>query len=130
MHTPPSHFFFFLLSSVYSWTEGCQPLANARDDFGEHTVLSTEDYTVEADASLLHLPKKLFLFASFNDHIIHHMFPTVDLSKQYLLRPLFLQLVEKFQVPYTSRSFSQLLIGTFAAMHRKKGDLKFYPRKK
>jgi hypothetical protein len=48
-----------------------------------HVIFSSNDYDV-------HLPLwgKLLLASSFNDHVIHHLFPTVDLSKQYLVRPV------------------------------------------
>ena len=38
----------------------------------------------------MHLPLwgKLLLASSFNDHVIHHLFPTIDLSKQHLVRPV------------------------------------------
>lgn len=61
--------------SEHGWTEGC---GGEVADFGKHTILSTHDYL--SDEAPLWL--KLFAFASFNDHVIHHCFPTVDLSRQ------------------------------------------------
>lgn len=72
--------------SEYAWSTGCESLVPPAADFGAHTVLATNDYCTSWG-----LPAKLFLFGSFNDHVAHHLFPTVDLSKQYRIRQLFLE---------------------------------------
>lgn len=108
--------------SVYGWTEGCQPIHPAASDFGLHTVLATNDYMV----SLQNLPAKLLLFGSFNDHVTHHLFPTVDLSRQHLIREIFLAHCHKHNVAYTERSFFDLFRGLFGAMYRPdKRDLRY-----
>eukprot|EP00730_Choanoeca_flexa_P016095 TRINITY_DN7539_c0_g1_i2.p1 TRINITY_DN7539_c0_g1~~TRINITY_DN7539_c0_g1_i2.p1 ORF type:complete len:446 (+),score=84.13 TRINITY_DN7539_c0_g1_i2:51-1388(+) len=93
--------------SEYGWTEGCQPVVDEQLDFGRHTVQTTQDY-----ATGYGLVAKIFVFGSFNDHIAHHLFPTVDLSKQALVRPVILAAMKEHNVPYTQRSYWQLLRST------------------
>jgi fatty acid desaturase len=44
------------------------------------------------------LAARLFLAGSFNDHIVHHLFPTLDMSRQPLLRPMVLETMREFKV--------------------------------
>jgi hypothetical protein len=95
---------------MYAWTESCQALRPAETDFGRHTILATNDYSV----SSFGLFAKVFVSGSFNDHVAHHLFPTVDLSKQHLVRDLVLEHCKRFGVPYEERSFPELFVGTMA----------------
>lgn len=70
---------------------------------------------------------QLFAAGSFNDHVIHHLLPTVDLSKQYLLRGLFLDLCRKYQVPYQPHTFLELFAGLLKLHSRQKDDLCYTP---
>lgn len=112
--------------SKYSWTEGCQAAGvPAAGDFGHHTVISTADYSVgEGNAGLV---ANLFAYAAFNDHVVHHLFPTVDASRQHLIRGVFLEQCKAFGIPYRRQTFAQLLSGTFAAMVRPVGSLVYHP---
>ena len=51
------------------WTAGCDPI----QDYGEHTLAVTCDTTTELTGYL-----SMALFAGFNQHISHHLFPTID----------------------------------------------------
>merc|ERR1712192_118579 len=65
------------------WTEGD---AGGSKDFVLHTLQSTRDYDVQYP-----LVASLFLFEMFNDHRLHHLFPTLDLSLMKEIRPVFEQ---------------------------------------
>ena len=54
-------------------------------------------------------------------------FSKVDLSRQYLVRRLFLEHCQRFQVPYHENSFPDLLTSVFAVLGRKKGDVSYIP---
>eukprot|EP01083_Nonionella_stella_P028793 79355_1 len=66
--------------SDYCWTEGD---VNGSKDFVHHILLSTMDYNTDYPTVL-----SLFLFEMFNDHRIHHLFPTLDLSLVKEIRPI------------------------------------------
>eukprot|EP01084_Bolivina_argentea_P107973 192994_1 len=63
------------------WTEGD---TNGTKDFLEHTLLTTMDYYVNWGFFA-----SLFMFDTFNDHRLHHLFPTLDASKISQLKPVF-----------------------------------------
>ena len=109
--------------SSFAWTAGCESVRAPRADFGEQTVMATNDMAVETAG----LAMKLFVFGSFNDHITHHLFPTLDLSKQHLVRPLFLQCCRDFGVPYRRTAFPAMLASTLAVLRRSKGELMYDP---
>lgn len=110
--------------SEYSWTEGCDSAVPAAADFGHHTVISTADYLVEEDIGLA---AQMFAFGSFNDHVIHHLFPTIDVSRQHVVREVFLQQCKEFGIPYRNQTFGQLLGSTFRAMVRRSPSLAYRP---
>ena len=109
--------------SAYAWTSGCEDVVPAAADFGVQTVISTNDFCVD-EAGLF---DKIFFFASFNDHVTHHLFPTVDLSKQHVIRPIFLSLCRKFNVPYRKTHFFDLFCSVFQVLLRKPEQLLYYP---
>lgn len=104
--------------SQFAWTTGCEGTEAAQADFGLHTVLSTNDYLTSAPLFF-----KLFAFASFNDHITHHLFPTIDLSQQHRVRQIFLTTAAEFNVKYVRRTFPELAAGTTKVLGRKPGEL-------
>eukprot|EP00048_Salpingoeca_helianthica_P016522 m.232782 g.232782 ORF g.232782 m.232782 type:complete len:448 (-) comp18859_c0_seq1:27-1370(-) len=108
--------------SDLAWSAGCDRILAARADYGEHTVIATNDFSVSAGLFV-----KLFVFGSFNDHITHHLFPTLDLSKQYLARPLFLEHVKRFDVPYRVTRFPDMFKGLFRVLCRNPNDLCYVP---
>eukprot|EP01084_Bolivina_argentea_P319086 553471_1 len=59
--------------SDFCWSEGD---INGTKDFVEHCLLTTKDYYTDCG-----LIASLFGFQTFNDHRIHHLFPTLDASK-------------------------------------------------
>lgn len=61
------------------WSAGSERI----EDFGEHTVASTCDTTTHLRGFL-----SMALFAGFNQHISHHLFPTVDHSHLDKLLPI------------------------------------------
>jgi fatty acid desaturase len=48
---------------------------------------------------------------SFGDHILHHMFPTLDHSVLPLLYPTFYSVCEEFHAVYREMSWPHLIIG-------------------
>lgn len=56
-------------------------------------MLTTQDYNVN-----LKMPWRLLLAGSFNDHVIHHLLPTLDLSKQHVVRPVLEATYREFKV--------------------------------
>jgi fatty acid desaturase len=105
--------------SDYSWTAGCERLAPPEADFGRHVVSTTDDYMAEAAG----VEAKLFAFASFNDHVAHHLFPTVDLSQQHRVRRLFLETCRERGVEYAGRSWADLARGTARVLGREEGEI-------
>ena len=55
--------------------------------------MTTQDFATDTG-----LVGKLFVLGSFNDHICHHLFPTVDISKQAVLRSTIVQAMKEFEV--------------------------------
>ena len=70
---------------------------------------------------------KLFLFASFNDHVTHHLFPTIDLSKQHMVRRAFLETCKECDIKYESHTFMELARGTRKVLQRREGDPCYTP---
>lgn len=139
--------FLFVVSfpvhrSEYGWTDGCESAKPEAQDFGEHIVQTTQDYST----SIQSLWFRLLLAGSFNDHITHHLFPTLDLSKQHLVRPIVIQGLKEFhvgflhvadfsafvQIDYEQHSFGDLLYSTLVLPFKRwKGDFMCYvPPKK
>ena len=58
--------------SDQSWTEGDEGAAR---DFGEHILLTTKDHSVSLPPFF-----SFMFFQGFNEHVVHHLFPTVDKS--------------------------------------------------
>ena len=99
--------------SDYCWTEGD---INGTKDFLHHTLLSTVDYNINYPQCL-----SLFMFESFNDHRIHHLFPTLDLSLVKDIRPVFNKFCEEnglSQYVTQKYSYSQLLAGLYRYYYR------------
>lgn len=71
------------------------------------------------------LVRQALCFTSFNDHVAHHLFPTLDFSQQEKVRVLFLECCEQFNVQYASHTFTELAMGTAKVLQRKEGDLAF-----
>ena len=130
--------------SAYSWSAGCP---GEEADFGRHTVASTAgvyvcvqawvccdvccidralaDFESEetAPGRPLALFLRVFVYGSFNDHIAHHLFPTVCLSKQHLVRDAFLRIARSMGVPYSKRTHQELRAGTHRVLVRTEGDI-------
>mmetsp|Transcript_22832 Transcript_22832/g.36459 ORF Transcript_22832/g.36459 Transcript_22832/m.36459 type:complete len:126 (+) Transcript_22832:1-378(+) len=99
--------------SDYCWTEGDQ---NGTKDFVHHTLLSTVDYHTN-----LPLIASLFLFEAFNDHRIHHLFPTLDLSLVKDIRPVLDEFCNEHGLEkYVKQryGFIQLLAGLYRYYYR------------
>ena len=67
--------------SDFCWTKGD---GGGTKDFLEHVLLTTQDYYL--DCGLL---PSLFMFDTFNDHRMHHLFPTLDVSRVRTVKPVF-----------------------------------------
>lgn len=68
-----------------------------------------------------HLLQRTLMAALFDDHVIHHLFPTIDASKQHIVRDLFERHCQQHGIPYQCHNFASLLSGTFAALYRPSG---------
>ena len=115
--------------SDFSWSSGCP---GGEADFAAHTAISTVDFNSDEEntgGGLWALFVRVFVFGSFNDHITHHLAPTVDLSRQHMLRPVFLRLAKRFGIPYAKRSHPELVLGTLRVLLRRTGDLCYVPLK-
>jgi hypothetical protein len=112
--------------SCYSWSSGC---VGEQSDFGVHTAISTADWSSEETSpdKPLALLWRLFVYGSFNDHITHHLAPTVDLSRQYLLRPLFLRLARQYGIAYSKHSHPELAKGLLRVIMRGATDVCYFP---
>jgi len=87
-----------------AWHEGYPaPLSN---DFGMHQVITVVDHSL-----WLPLPLSYLFFGGFNQHAIHHLFPTLDSSRHQSVQKLFEQSCKDFGVPYKKASFLDLYIG-------------------
>ena len=73
--------------SEQCWTEGD---INGSKDFVEHQLLTSQDFWTKYG-----LIPSIFLFSSLNDHRTHHLFPTIDHSKFYKIRPIIINYCKK-----------------------------------
>ena len=85
------------------WTEG-DP--GGEKDFGKHIFLTTIDHST--DYSLFW---SFYLFAGFNNHIAHHLFPTVDHSRLPEIKEIIISTAKEFNMEYKTYSFSHLMYG-------------------
>mmetsp|Transcript_12759 Transcript_12759/g.30537 ORF Transcript_12759/g.30537 Transcript_12759/m.30537 type:complete len:438 (-) Transcript_12759:149-1462(-) len=98
-----------------SWTEGCgDPVM----DFGEHIVKTTQEYNVDC-------PPVMRMALGFNDHIIHHLFPTIDVANQHRVRKLLDEELKAHKVPMRKVSFWRLLWGTARVLLRPGNQLMY-----
>lgn len=72
-----------------TWTAGCEPIS----DFAEHTLATTCDTTTYLTGFL-----SMMLFAGFNQHIAHHLFPTIDHYHLSKITPLVKETAKEFNV--------------------------------
>ena len=107
------------------------PLSGRRAlDFGEHVILSTQEYWTDFCAAYprLGLVASLYLFAGFNQPVTHHMFPTCDLSKQYLLTAVIHEQADAFGIArHPPKSLFALFLSTAATWHRTGEGLGYRP---
>jgi len=93
-----------------AWHDGekLNPLdKDGKCDYGLFIVETTLDHSITIDISL-----KLLLYAGLNEHVIHHLFPTIDLSRFEEIRPIFQKVCKQFNVPYTLSTWKDLYTGT------------------
>lgn len=153
--------------SEYSWTEGCvAPAADAtaagaaaqggskkngngesvtmapctgHEGYAEHIFATTADYWVEFSHRWprLGLLFTIFVGGSFNNHVAHHLFPTLDMSQHHLVYPVVLEhgracgygLVDGSGAPEVGEhTFFELLASTLRVWHRPAGNIMFKPR--
>jgi len=86
------------------WHDG-DPYDNKANDFGKHILLTTTEH------SLGNLYLNFLLFAGLNDHVIHHLFPTIDHSRFDEIRDIFIQTKKEFGIETKSHSFFMLWRG-------------------
>ena len=69
--------------SDHCWTEGDK---GGTKCFLEHVLKSTRDYMEYSSLFTM-----IFLFEGFNDHRIHHLFPTLDISYVNEIKPIIIK---------------------------------------
>lgn len=94
------------------WSEG-EP--NAVKCFAEHTILTTSDHSVKLPLIFAYL-----CFGGFNDHILHHLFPTIDRSLIPELKHILIEECKKFGIVYKESNFFENLKGVYVAFFRDK----------
>jgi len=90
------------------WHDGDEPLKDR--DFGRHILATTRDHSVG------NLVWNFLLFAGLNDHVLHHLFPTIDHSRFDEIRPEFKSLCAKFGITYNEQKFFDLQWGVFTKL--------------
>uniref|UniRef100_A0A6B2L6G3 Fatty acid desaturase domain-containing protein n=1 Tax=Arcella intermedia TaxID=1963864 RepID=A0A6B2L6G3_9EUKA len=89
----------------YQWHDG-EPLSDADRDFGRFIYQTTSDHSIE-----LNLFLSLLFFAGLNDHILHHLFPTIDRSRFDEIRTIFQNTCLEFGMELVDKPFYELLVG-------------------
>lgn len=94
------------------WSEG-EP--NPVKCFAEHTILTTSDHSVKMPLIFAYI-----CFGGFNDHILHHLFPTIDRSVIPEIKHILIEECGKFGIVYKESNFFENLQGVYAAFFREK----------
>jgi len=94
------------------WSEGDPKPAK---DFAEHTLLTTSDHSVFLPLMLAYI-----CFGGFNDHILHHLFPTVDRSILPELKGILIEGCKEFGIVYQESNFWKNFWGVYVAYFREK----------
>jgi fatty acid desaturase len=81
-----------------TWTEGDH---GATKDFGEHILKTSFDHNYWMPPIL-----SIFLTTGFNNHIAHHLFPSVCISKLYLLRDVIRDTCKQFGLEKNKRELN------------------------
>lgn len=129
--------------TTYCWTEGDEP-SKGRVDFGVHIVATTSDHTVNWPfAGSLIVFGEAWRWRSaplltrgsglFNHHVLHHLFPAVDMSRfTPEIRAILIQTCKdaaaapdadaatgaEFNVPYSPCSVLSLFWDSFSGVLR------------
>jgi fatty acid desaturase len=88
---------------------------NGSREYGRFIVQSSKDHSVNFPLFL----SMLFL-GTFNVHIIHHLFPTIDAEKLIMLRPTMEETCKEFDVSYKSDDYFRILWRTIINLVRDK----------
>jgi len=96
--------------------EGGEDPTKCLVDFGEHVMVSTNDYAVDSS-----LPFSLFAFGLFNYHTLHHLFPAIDMARLRDKRvyQALLETLREFEIPYRAFSTSELFFNSFSGIWRR-----------
>ena len=94
------------------WSEG-DP--NPVKDYAEHTILTASDHTVDMNIMLAYI-----CFGGFNDHTIHHMFPTIDRGVLPEFKGILIETCKEFGVKYKECNFWENCAGVYRAIFREK----------
>lgn len=84
-------------------------------DFGEHIVYTAHDHDVNLPSFLSFL-----IYGGFNDHIVHHLFPTMDKCHFYKCREIILQTIKEFKLDYKTYSYLEGTSSVFDNYARKR----------
>ncbi|CAD8104071.1 unnamed protein product [Paramecium primaurelia] len=85
------------------YTDGCSIVPSR--DFGIYTLQTSQDH----DPQVI-FPFNMFIFQGFNQHTLHHMFPTVDESRIPEIQHFLLETIQEFKLQhiYKQRTVGEL----------------------
>jgi len=117
----------YMLTINFSWTHHHPDLYHAGDamrtnrDWGLHIIDTTLDFDRTTDTwGCLSTPLQL---TTFGHHLLHHFFPTVDLSKLELLYPALHAACEEHGESYPFHPVLSLICATHAQLNRNQPNL-------
>ena len=94
------------------WSEGDpEPIK----DYAKHTIISSSDHS-----TCLPLFLAFIFFGGFNDHILHHFFPTLDRSRIPEVKSFLVEECAKEGIKYKEANYFSNLKGVYVALFRDK----------
>jgi fatty acid desaturase len=102
---------FSVHHSEYTWHDGDTTLQD--NDFARHIFNTTSDHSISSP-----LLWSLVAFSGLNDHIIHHLFPTVDRSNYPKIRGELQKVCKKYGISWKDSEFLDLHRGIFVKLQQ------------
>lgn len=108
--------------TTYHYTDGVKQAAEK--DFGQYILQSTTDYNTH-----IRFPWNLVLFEGFNDHILHHLFPTINICHLGELHKYLNETLKEFKLErrYKDFGFWELQVAHVNLLNRKEGEIRYSP---
>ena len=94
------------------WSEGDPKPVKG---FAEHTIITTSDHSVKMNLMLAYI-----CFGGFNDHILHHMFPTIDRGVLPEFKGTLIESCKEFGIVYQESDFWKNFVGVYRGFFREK----------